>query len=118
MHRARESAQDSQALAEGSRASRDARSSSPGVINTMESQEFLKQKGIWATVCCLFQSLLGQALTMLGAGCFSDWHHTSAQCLQGPGLPVCPAVQGGLRCSAAFAHLSLINVKPSLMNHS
>lgn len=46
VHRARESVQDSQAPAESSGASRDARSCTLGLINTIQSQQSLKQKGI------------------------------------------------------------------------
>lgn len=110
VHRARESVQDSQALAESSRASRDARSSSSGVINTIQSQEFLKQKGIWTAVCCLLGPLLGQALLMLGPGCSSDGHHDPAPCLEGPKPPVCPAVQG--RGRAVCDALLLLPISP------
>lgn len=65
----------------------------PGLINTIESQQLLEQKGIWATVCCLFGSLLARAPIMLGPGCFSAWHRVSDLCLEGAALPVCPALQ-------------------------
>lgn len=108
VHRARESAQDSRSLAESSHAFWDA--AALVLINTIESQEFLKQKGIWATLCCLFQSLLGQAVIMLGPGCSSDWHHSSDLCLEGPKLPVCPAVQE--RGSAVCDALLLLPISP------
>lgn len=81
-----------------------------GLINTIESQEFLKQKGIWATVRCLFRSLLGQALIMLGPGCSSDWHHISDLSLEGPNLSVCPAVQE--RNKAVCDALLLLPISP------
>lgn len=113
---------ETRANVKSSRASRrmlGAAAACPGLINLIDSPELLKQNGVWAGAPCLLVVSTWSGSDRAGSRAFLRFAPYLICALKSQTSPIPHLCQNTTRrCWAAFAHLSLINVKPSFMNHS